>query len=98
MPAKTVGSLSREGWGEGARSLHRLREPPHPNPLPNGEREFTEFAARSWAISQDGDDCTRQHRQLVFADGEGRSEIDHRAERPDEHPLRHETRAQRVEI
>ena len=35
-----------EGWGEGLKSIDRS-DPPHPNPLPCGEREHTEFAALS---------------------------------------------------
>ncbi len=39
-------SLWGEGWGEGEQALDRHRsEPPHPNPLPEGEREQTEPAA-----------------------------------------------------
>jgi tripartite-type tricarboxylate transporter receptor subunit TctC len=36
---------ARSAAGEGLRSIERVR-PPHPNPLPAGEREFTAFAAR----------------------------------------------------
>jgi hypothetical protein len=36
-----------EGWGEGLRSIEGL-EPPHPNPLPAGEREHTMYAALRW--------------------------------------------------
>src|SRR5262245_47792812 len=43
-PSKTgVNALMGRG---GLRSLDRF-EPPHPNPLPPGEREHTEFASRS---------------------------------------------------
>src|SRR6516162_762990 len=34
-----------EGWGEGLKSVDRS-EPPHPDPLPSGEREHTESAIR----------------------------------------------------
>src|SRR5262245_11358577 len=34
-----------EGWGEGLRS-HDKPDPPHPNPLPRGERGHTEIVAR----------------------------------------------------
>jgi hypothetical protein len=33
-----------EGWGEGLQTIDKS-DPPHPTPLPDGEREQVEFAA-----------------------------------------------------
>src|SRR5690242_3116651 len=38
-----------EGWGEGLQTIERP-EPPHPNPLPYGEREFRRAAFRVSAL------------------------------------------------
>src|SRR5688572_3951964 len=55
MMVRRTRSAPSPRWGEGgvrgARFLDRF-EPPHPNPLPNGERERTEFAARLRFILQ----------------------------------------------
>jgi hypothetical protein len=42
-----------EGWGEGVMPLDML-EPPHPHPLPCGEREHAEFLA-STSVSIKGE-------------------------------------------